>query len=589
MSCGPVATLTMLSLAVSANAGWLPSGNPLTQDGADQAYPVLAADERGTTIAWQEFGRIFAQRLTRTGEVASGWPAGSGLEVCPDGPVGPYMQSSVRVAPDDSGGVYVLWHDERRSGCQSFCFDQLRELYLEHLDENGARHRGWPSDGTPVGSAQWYMGFTTGTRRVRPSDFNTVVTPDGAGGLLIAWEEGPPFSGDSTNTIRAQRVSPDGRLLWGPRGVLVREGPGSHCFPTIASDASGGALVAWEESSGSGGGQILYGQRLGVSGQLLWAQNGAQLAQDTTHTEQTYMATGDGRGGLFVAWQAAVDSSSRVFAQRIRGNGGTAWPADISMAGTAGNQTTPSICADHTGGAWLAWLDSRSGTSLDVYAQRLLGDGSTNVGWPPAGAPVCVVPRSVRWNPTIRVARTNEAYVAWFDSTFSPRATRVSPQGSVTDGWPSDGLHLSDSEYGNYQLQLEIDEAGGAFVMWDEGRLPTGNLSLVLAQHLCSTGIGLDPSGDSLADYAGISKVTFLPNPSREELTLAVVVPTDGPARLELFDLGGRRLLDREVGSLSRGRHMISLGPSGALPTGFYFVKLICGSKQVSSRGVVVH
>src|SRR5262249_24972484 len=46
---------------------------------------------------------------------------------------------------------------------------------------------------------------------------------------------------------------------------------------------------------------------------------------------------------------------------------------------------------DRLGGAFAAWSDRRSG-GLDVYASRILADGTLASGFPPAGAPLCVAP-----------------------------------------------------------------------------------------------------------------------------------------------------------------------------------------------------
>ena len=44
----------------------------------------------------------------------------------------------------------------------------------------------------------------------------------------------------------------------------------------------------------------------------------------------------------------------------------------------------PAVVPDGSGGAYIAWLDRRSGTDL-VYAQRLMADGLIAPGWPPEG------------------------------------------------------------------------------------------------------------------------------------------------------------------------------------------------------------
>src|SRR5437868_919444 len=96
-----------------ARAAWAPEGVPLTQNSDDEAFPTLTTDgQGGAFIAWQGYGRIFAQRLTASGDVAPEWPSATGLEICASAPSGAYGQCGERVVSDGQGGAFVLWHDD---------------------------------------------------------------------------------------------------------------------------------------------------------------------------------------------------------------------------------------------------------------------------------------------------------------------------------------------------------------------------------------------------------------------------------------------------------------------------------------------
>jgi hypothetical protein len=65
------------------------------------------------------------------------------------------------------------------------------------------------------------------------------------------------------------------------------------------------------------------------------------------------------------------------------------------------------------------------------------------------------------------------------------------------------------------------------------------------------------------------------PNPSRgDRLIVEFVLPTAAPARLELLDVSGRRVVIREVGSLGAGDHRVDLAPEHRLAPGLYLVRL---------------
>ena len=71
------------------------------------------------------------------------------------------------------------------------------------------------------------------------------------------------------------------------------------------------------------------------------------------------------------------------------------------------------------------------------------------------------------------------------------------------------------------------------------------------------------------------------PNPaSGNALKVDFTLPSAEPARLELFDVGGRRVAAREVGSLGAGWHTVDLAAGKRIPAGIYVIRF-------SQRGAV--
>jgi hypothetical protein len=87
----------------------------------------------------------------------------------------------------------------------------------------------------------------------------------------------------------------------------------------------------------------------------------------------------------------------------------------------------------------------------------------------------------------------------------------------------------------------------------------------------------------------GLALMPQHPNPSTNGIVVRFALPSAEAATLELFDLLGRRLRSREVGSLGSGEHTLDFGPGVALHPGVYFVTLRSGSQKLSTRAVVVH
>jgi hypothetical protein len=126
-------------------------------------------------------------------------------------------------------------------------------------------HKLWGDTGLPVSSAPGHQ-------------TSAVSVSDGAGGVLVAWEDDRTLSGRSD--VYAQRLGPTGTPLWTVDGVVVGAapdevsgGPANQLYPAIISDGTGGAIVAWLDDRRSQ--RDVYAQRVDASGNALWATNGA--------------------------------------------------------------------------------------------------------------------------------------------------------------------------------------------------------------------------------------------------------------------------------------------------------------------------
>jgi hypothetical protein len=71
-------------------------------------------------------------------------------------------------------------------------------------------------------------------------------------------------------------------------------------------------------------------------------------------------------------------------------------------------------------------------------------------------------------------------------------------------------------------------------------------------------------------------------------MTIAFELPSDAPARLELVDIGGRRVVSRDVGGMGTGRHAVDLANGGRVAPGVYWIRLTQGAASQVSRVAVV-
>ena len=86
----------------------------------------------------------------------------------------------------------------------------------------------------------------------------------------------------------------------------------------------------------------------------------------------------------------------------------------------------------------------------------------------------------------------------------------------------------------------------------------------------------------------GLALAGVRPNPSWNGFTVAFSLPDASPARIELVDLAGRRILVRDLQYLGQGSHVMRFPESRTLPAGVYLVRLTHGGRSLTTRCVVI-
>jgi hypothetical protein len=78
------------------------------------------------------------------------------------------------------------------------------------------------------------------------------------------------------------------------------------------------------------------------------------------------------------------------------------------------------------------------------------------------------------------------------------------------------------------------------------------------------------------------------PNPAVDAINVSLSLPNSAPATLELVDLAGRLVANREVGSLGAGPHLVRLDNGASVAPGMYWLRLRQGGQQLMARAVVM-
>jgi hypothetical protein len=203
--------------------------------------------------------------------------------------------------------------------------------------------------------------------------------------------------------------------------------------------------------------------------------------------QQRTVICSDGAGGAIIAWQDFRSGTSwDIYAQRIDANGNTKWTSDgIPICNQADQQMTPQIAEDGAGGAYISWLDDRNYT---VYAQRVSSSGTAM--WTANGVQV-YLGTGLASDHKLITDLSGNAILAWVDNRNGWDgdifAQKLSNAGSRM--WTASGVQVC--VYGSYvgNMQMIADGGNGAIIVWDEYLIGGYNNRDIYAQKINSSGI----------------------------------------------------------------------------------------------------
>jgi hypothetical protein len=102
----------------------------------------------------------------------------------------------------------------------------------------------------------------------------------------------------------------------------------------------------------------------------------------------------------------------------------------------------------------------------------------------------------------------------------------------------------------------------------------------------CSHEIQILPRSQDTASELAL--VALQPNPAVGGFTVAFTLAQGPPAQIEVFDLRGRRMCAHELSGLDPGLHVVSLADTRDLPSGVYLLRLVQGSRVMTTRGILI-
>jgi hypothetical protein len=334
-----------------------------------------------------------------------------------------------------------------------------------------------------------------------------------------------------------------------------------------------------------------------------WNYGGAVTWGDGTAATTGVVSAANSLVGCGWSWVTALTNGNYVVANPVWDNGGVAQAGAVTWCGgtaaatgavSAANSLVGTTSYDQVGmggvkalssgnylvvsSSWVkegsnvgaaTWGSGTTGVSGAVSAANsLIGTGASGFGatrWMTALANGSYVVANPGWD---NGAIVNAGAATWGDGT-----TGVSGEISAANSLVGTTA--------NTNLQpIVADDVNGTFI----APFPAEGGGRVR--------VGPTPGGTTAINGAGSTAFALegaRPNPtSGIGLHVAFTLPTGADARLQLLDVSGRRVLEREVGSLGAGRHTVNLAAGRKVVPGVYWVRLVQGANQRTARVAVI-
>ncbi len=337
------------------------------------------------------------------------------------------------------------------------------------------------------------------------SIYTPKVISDGNGGAIVVYEK---VNSGNERDFYAQRISPDGKALWGNKGTLIGSSRSeSYRFPVfdIASDGTGGALIAWPNLSPDQFQSIRYVTKVDSSGNIIWQKDLAYFDQ----------LISDGAGGAIVALDHPTNTDTNntndtpIVVIRIDSQGHYPWGQQGVMIPRKGYWSNSlQVVSDGANGVINIWeeMESQAETATPgfqhtwrIMAQRV--DASGNLSWGANGITLRTYPDNVSIEePCATADGSGGAIVGWHQYPSGP-TDETSPEWLIQDIctqkidsngvilWQSGGIALQivkTAEEASPHTPLAVsDSAGGAIIMWEDLR---NGLASIYAQRMDSDG-----------------------------------------------------------------------------------------------------
>ncbi|MDO9578165.1 MAG: T9SS type A sorting domain-containing protein [Candidatus Cloacimonadales bacterium] len=367
----------------------------------------------------------------------------------------------------------------------------------------------------------------------------TVNTSEG--NFVLVWSD----SRNGSRGIFAQKVTPDGALLWGQTGIEINDETFSQHHPKAIATENNEVIIAWHCIYSFAEKEVRV-QKLDAFGNKLWAEEGVSVIIDSEIDYDVHIID-DQNGGVFVLWMdyqyfgwlkgqhvladGSIDSnwnaggnglaaanggylfnaisdgtggfifswesSSDLSAQKVDANGNLLWGDEgiVICDGTVNNQYSSFVC-DFSGNSYFFWNDYRN-SNESIYMQKINDEGI-----------IQFTEDVLVYTSTIDVIKINSIFttddnlaVSWIEHDYNQAAIKTIKLDTMGNLFWNALSITEDSDIYWYNIQNMLsDNDGGYWLKWFD----SDGYADLFVQHVTSSGeITLTANGFLICDDAG--------------------------------------------------------------------------------------
>lgn len=261
-------------------------------------------------------------------------------------------QGLASVAMDTDGNYVIAWQSNGQDG-------SLYGIYAQRYNAAGVAQ-----------GSEFLVNTVTANRQNKPS-----VAMDADGDFVIAWQS---YTQDGSDYgIYAQRYNAAG-VAQGSEFQVNTYTTSSQSTPSVAMDANGDFVITWQSYAQDGSGYGIFAQRYNAAGVAQGSE--FQVNTFTNNPQNAPSVAMDADGDFVIAWQSFGPDGSGLGISAQRYNAwGVAQGSEFQVnTYTTIYQYDPSVAMDADGDFVIAWQSGgQDGSEYGIYAQRYNALGVT--------------------------------------------------------------------------------------------------------------------------------------------------------------------------------------------------------------------